>query len=133
MSKRDMGKEFIAHITEGLSRKDVQAGIIKGKIASAILIKRCELGMNQTTFARYMGVSQAMVSKWESGECNFTIAAISEISEKLSLIFDVSLTKEADYMQASRNNSWSGLSKDKTERINNNDIVSYDHWLKKSA
>lgn len=57
----------------------------KGKVAAAILNKRYELNMNQTQFAAYMKVSQGMISKWENGDYNFTIATLQEICEKLNL------------------------------------------------
>ena len=36
-------------------------------ISAAIELRRKDLGMNQKQFASFMGVSQAMISKWESG------------------------------------------------------------------
>ena len=44
--------------------------------------------MNQKQFASFMGVSQAMISKWESGEYNFTINTLNEICDKLGLDFN---------------------------------------------
>lgn len=41
--------------------------------------------MSQKEFATYMGVSQSMVSKWESREYNFTTKALNEICKKLNL------------------------------------------------
>ena len=38
--------------------------------------------------ASFMGVSQAMISKWESGEYNFTINTLNEICDKLGLDFN---------------------------------------------
>lgn len=57
-------------------------------ISSAIEIRRKDLGMNQKQFASFMGVSQAMISKWESGEYNFTINTLNEICDKLGLDFN---------------------------------------------
>ncbi len=57
-------------------------------ISAKILERRCEMGMNQKQFAEYMGVSQGMVSKWESGDYNFTIITLQEICEKLDLQFE---------------------------------------------
>lgn len=58
---------------------------LKGKIAAAILNKRYELNMNQTEFAKFLGISQGKVSKWENGEVNFTVDAFEEICRKLNL------------------------------------------------
>ena len=56
-------------------------------IVSALITARVDRSMNQKEFAAFMGVSQAMVSKWESGECNFTVETVSKICEKLGLCF----------------------------------------------
>ena len=56
--------------------------------------------MTQQEFAEYMGVSQGMVSKWESREYNFTIRSLNEICQKLALDFSVSIDKpysQVDY------------------------------------
>ncbi len=96
MNKRDLGDAFVARVTDGLSRKDVLDGITGGKIASVILTRRCELGMEQGEFAQHMGVSRETVSGWESGEWDFTISELCGICEKLLLVFDVSFTREQD-------------------------------------
>lgn len=54
---------------------------LKGKISAAILNKRYELEMNQSEFAKYMGVSQSMISKWESGEYNFSCDSIAQLNK----------------------------------------------------
>ena len=48
-------------------------------ISAAIELRRKDLGMD---------VSQAMISKWESGEYNFTINTLNEICNKLNLDFN---------------------------------------------
>ena len=52
---------------------------LKGKIAAAILDKRHDMNMNQNEFANYMNVSQSMISKWESGEYNFSCESIEQL------------------------------------------------------
>ncbi len=97
MNGRDMREEFFDRVTDGLSRKDVLEGTVRGKVASAILTRRCELGLSQTKFARYMGVSRSEVSAWENGERDFAISELCELCERLSLVFDVVLTEEESY------------------------------------
>ena len=65
--------------------------MLKGKFAALILNKRYELGMNQTDFAKFLGVSQTMVSRWEDGEYNFTLEKVGEISSKLGLEMDLTI------------------------------------------
>lgn len=54
-------------------------------IAARIRLKRLEMNMSQKEFAKFMGVTQVMVSKWEHGEYNFTIKKLSEIEAKLGI------------------------------------------------
>ena len=44
--------------------------------------------MSQAEIARYIGVTKEMVSRWESGEYNFTINTLNEICDKLDLVFE---------------------------------------------
>lgn len=81
--------EFLPYV----SSAEINAIRIKAVVAAVILKKRISLGMNQKEFASYMGVSQGMISKWESGNYNFTIDSLCEISEKIDLDFDISLEK----------------------------------------
>lgn len=79
--------ETTSWLTENLSENDLiklrQLALISAKIE----LKRKELGFNQKEFAAFMGVSQGMVSKWESGEYNFTISTLQDICFKLGLEF----------------------------------------------
>lgn len=46
--------------------------------------------MNQTEFAKYIGVSQSQVSQWEKGDYNFSLRKMAEIPSVLNL--DMNLT-----------------------------------------
>ncbi len=52
--------------------------------------------MTQKEFAEFMGVTQGMVSKWESREYNFTIKSLNEICEKLGLDCSVEVKRVND-------------------------------------
>lgn len=97
MNGNDMTEEFVARVTEGMSRRDVLEGIVRGRIASAILTRRSELGMNGTEFARHLGISEPEVREWESGDCDVTIAEIRDVCAKLSLAFDMSIAPEEEF------------------------------------
>ena len=87
-------------IMEGISEAEVKTIVDLAKISTRIERYRIEMGMTQQEFAEYMGVSQGMVSKWESREYNFTIRSLNEICQKLALDFSVSIDKpysQVDY------------------------------------
>lgn len=52
-------------------------------VAAEIEFARANLGKSQKEFAEFMGVTQGMVSRWESGTYNFTIEALSRIAFRL--------------------------------------------------
>lgn len=78
-------------ITEGLTGTEVKTIVELAKISARIERCRLDLGMTQEQFASYMGVSQGMVSKWESREYNFTIRSLNEICQKLNLVLSVNV------------------------------------------
>ena len=59
--------------------------------ACAVLIheKRLQLGMNQKQFGELLGASQTMVSKWESGDYNFTVQKVGEIFTALKKVIEM--------------------------------------------
>lgn len=87
-------------ISEGFSEAEIKTMVELAKISARIERCRIGMGMTQQEFAEYMGVSQGMVSKWESREYNFTIKTLNEICQKIDLELSVSLEKpcaKSDY------------------------------------
>ena len=78
--------DFIDELIDSLNRSEVIEAHLISKVVSTLISARVERGMNQKQFADYMGISQAMVSKWENADCNFTIQSIAKICEKLNLV-----------------------------------------------
>ena len=78
-------KDLLSGVSEMLSANDILLAGIQGLIAAEISIKRQAMGMSQIEFAKFMGVSQGMVSKWETGDCNFTLETLVAISQKLDI------------------------------------------------
>lgn len=74
-------------LVKGISDEQLKREKLLAKISGKIQLKRIELNMDQKSFAKYMGVSQGLVSRWESGTYNFTISTLVSICEKLSLSF----------------------------------------------
>ena len=57
-------------ISYGFSETELKTIVELAKISAQIERERLEMGMSQKEFAEYMGVTQEMVSKWESREYN---------------------------------------------------------------
>lgn len=55
------------------------------QIAATIQQQRKEQGYTQQELAKKLGVTQVMVSRWENGEENFTVATLAKISAALNL------------------------------------------------
>ncbi len=88
-------------LTEGFSKSEVKSITELAKISARLEMKRLDLGMTQKEFAQFMGVSQGMISKWESRDYNFTIATLNEICERIGLVFDplIKEAEESEYKQ----------------------------------
>lgn len=86
--------DFIQTFAGNLSKAQIKASYIISDISSKITIERCDRDMTQKEFAKFMGVTQGMVSKWESGDYNFTIESICNILEKLDLDCNFEIFKD---------------------------------------
>ena len=75
-------------LTKGISEEQLKIEKALSVIAAKIYTKRTQMGMDQKAFAKFMGVSQGMVSRWESGTYNFSISTLIGICEKLELNFE---------------------------------------------
>lgn len=84
--------ELFELFEKDITVSDVLSAKCMSDISSAIVKKRLELGLTQKEFAEYMKVSQAMVSKWEGGDYNFSIKSLAELAEKLDLDMEIRLS-----------------------------------------
>ena len=113
-------------VSEGISEAEIKTTIELAKISAKIERCRLDLGMTQIEFARYMGVTQGMVSKWESRDYNFTVRSLNEICQKLDITLSVSIEKpcfkndytvikwdEEKIKSNKKNKNWVGILKDK--------------------
>lgn len=80
-------------VAEGMSGAEINSIVELAKISGKIERCRIDMGMTQKEFAEYMGVSQGMISKWESREYNFTIKTLVEICDKISMTLSIDLKK----------------------------------------
>lgn len=83
-TSNDLNKLFSRY----LSPSEITAADHLAHISAMIEMWRVDHGMTQKEFAEKMGVSQAMVSKWESGDYNFTIKTLAEISTSLQITME---------------------------------------------
>lgn len=81
---------------EYLTDAEISAARKQAAISARIALWRVEHNMTQKQFAEYVGVTQAMVSKWESGEYNFTVKTMAELCDKLGLDLNQLFTGQAE-------------------------------------
>lgn len=105
-------------VSDSFSATELKTIVELAKISALIERERLEMGMTQKEFAEYMGVSQGMVSKWESREYNFTIKTLNDICDKLNLDLYVNLEKtcaKTDYTIARWNSEVVAPKREKIE------------------
>lgn len=91
MSDLSKLNELINAMSEEIDLSDIVAAEQLAKISSAIIKCRVDKKMSQKEFAEFIGVSQGMVSKWESEDYNFTVEGLAKICEKLNLDLDITI------------------------------------------
>ena len=91
-NKMDRANEN-AWLSDYLSQEEKVIAKYIGQIASIIQRQRKEKGYTQQELANRLGVSQVMVSRWENGEENFTIASLVKISAALEIEWNNPLEK----------------------------------------
>lgn len=121
----NINNEMFDFLSEYLSKSDVYASKAIAKISMFILKSRKDLNMTQKAFAQMMGVTQAMVSKWESAEYNFTIENIAHIAEKLNTTFDIEFTPESEYVVTNTNNHYESIIKNQDWQTSGR-IINFD-------
>ncbi|MHC6202800.1 helix-turn-helix domain-containing protein [Breznakiellaceae bacterium SP9] len=70
---------------DSLSPDEQIAAEFIAKIAVSIQTARRERGYTQKELAERIGVSQVMISRWENGDENFTVATLAKISSVLGI------------------------------------------------
>lgn len=88
----------VKDMLESLSKNVDTATLNSARILSTISYRLYEYRMDhhidQRQMAKILGVSQPMVSKYESGDYNFTIRTLSDISQKIGFTLDVVFKKD---------------------------------------
>lgn len=109
-----MGKENVVGLDElfqlfddKITLADINASKYLGKISAAIVQRRIDLKMTQKEFAVYVDVSQSMVSKWESGDYNFTVKGLADLAEKLNMELYINFKKYRETIDLVRDGEFS--------------------------
>ena len=72
-------------LTDSLTEEERTTARSIAQIASTIQRRRKAMGYTQQELAALLDVTQAMISRWENGEENFTIATLAKISIALRM------------------------------------------------
>ena len=78
-------------ITQGIPEAEVKSIVQLAKISAQIERCRLDMEMTQEEFAKYMGVSQGLVSRWENRDYNFTVKSLNDICQKLNLSLTIDM------------------------------------------
>lgn len=84
--------DLLVGLSDSFCAEDMMLAGLEASICSEIISQRIKRNMTQKEFAEFMGVSQGLVSKWEKGECNFTLSSLVRIASKLGLRMQSPLT-----------------------------------------
>mgnify|MGYP002516516189 CR=1 FL=1 len=83
--------DLISSLIANMDSGEVVKAMRMSEIALTIFHIRRELHMSQREFAKYLGVSQGMVSRWENGDYNFTVGTLSDICHKLGVSLTINI------------------------------------------
>lgn len=120
--------EMLSLFEDCVDISDVISSKCMSDLSSSIAGKRLDLGLTQKQFAEYVHVSQAMVSKWEGGDYNFSIKGLAELAERLGMDLQVSLCeyKEEIEIKCSENSEFAYTSFQKQEYTGSkSEIISF--------
>lgn len=81
--------DLLTLFEDALSPADVLVSKLMAQASTALTKERLRLHMDQSEFAKHIGVMQSQVSRWEQGDYNFSLDEIATMAAKLNL--DVNL------------------------------------------
>lgn len=84
MSKSD-ARAMLEALSPNMTAEELLLASMQSMIAAQISIRRQDLGLSQQQLADKLDVSQALVSRWETGDANFTLSTLVKISQALEL------------------------------------------------
>lgn len=84
-SERDNDLALLSALSVNMKAEELQLSVLQGLIAAEISLHRQTKHMSQKDLADKLHVSQALVSRWEAGDCNFTLSTLVKICGALEL------------------------------------------------
>ncbi len=84
---------------EKVTNEEIENERKSARIISFLYTKRNELKMNQKEFAKHMNVTQALISRWENGDVNFSLDKLNEILNKLNYTFEIKIISKDNIYQ----------------------------------
>lgn len=94
MSKKRSLKSIFADISDKSFSAKLNAARLLGTISAKIINKRVSMDLNQKEFAEFLNINQSMVSKYESGNYNFSIQSLCKLCAQLDLNVDINITDQ---------------------------------------
>lgn len=85
MDTSDSMKTMISALALHLNDEETTLSALQSMIAAEITGRRIDMNLTQKDLAHLLNVSQSTLSKWESGETNFTLSTLVSIATKLDI------------------------------------------------
>ena len=76
---------LLSALSDSLSDEELLLSVLQADIAARITSARASKSLSPKELADSMGVSQGLVSRWESGDVNFTLQTLARIALKLGI------------------------------------------------
>lgn len=96
--------DLIDALTKNMTVADMAKTALHIQIRHMIHDTRLAKGWTQKDLAEKMGVKQSLVSRWESGECNYTIDTLIDIADALGLSVQCPLKPDDKIMSTESEN-----------------------------
>ena len=78
-------EKLLTSLADSISNEEFLLSSLQGDIAATIVSTRTAKGLSQKELADTLGVSQSLVSRWESGDANFTLQTLVKIAMTLDI------------------------------------------------
>lgn len=87
-------EDLVNALTKDMTATEIAKTALHIQIRQMIHDARLKKGLTQKELADKMGIKQSLVSRWESGDCNYTIDTLIDIADALGLSVQCPLNVE---------------------------------------